>query len=213
MIRTAVLVAVVVTLALTPALARSRSKPPEAQTSDTDDAKPETGKAGAGKTGGRGGKKESGDTKGKDSKGKPVQVGTFGDWGAFTAQGKGKTCYALAQPKDRVPAGLKRDAAYVFISNRPGENVRNEVSIIMGFPMKDNADAKADINGTSFDLICKGTNAWVKNAAREGEFIDAMRRGSKLVIKASSIKGSVTTDSYSLGGLSEALARVQKDCP
>ena len=153
------------------------------------------------------------DAKGGKDKGKPAQVGSFGDWGAFTAQGKGKTCYALAQPKDRAPASLKRDAAYIFISNRPSENVRNEVSIIMGFTMKDNSDAKAEIGNTTFDLICKGTNAWVKNAAEEGEFIDAMRRGSKLVIKASSIKGSLNTDSYSLGGLSDALARVHKDCP
>ena len=83
----------------------------------------------------------------------------------------------------------------------------------MGFAMKDNSDAKAEIGNTTFDLICKGANAWVKNAAREGEFIEAMKRGSKLVIKASSVKGNVSTDSYSLAGLSEALARVQKDCP
>ena len=199
MVRSALVILLATALAATPAAARSRPKPKaDATTDDSGDAKSK-GKAGP--------KTE------KDAKGKPTPVGTFGDWGAFTAQGKGKTCYALAQPRDRTPGALKREAAYVFISNRPGENVRNEVSIIMGFAMKDNSDAKAEINGTTFDLICKGANAWVKNAAREGEFVDAMRRGSKLVIKASSIKGNVTTDSYSLAGLSDALARVQKDCP
>jgi hypothetical protein len=156
-----------------------------------------------------------GDAKGKDPKGKSVQVGTYGDWGAFTAnaQAKGKTCYALAQPKDRAPASLKRDAAYIFISNRPGENVRNEVSIIMGFQMKDNSEAKAEIGGTAYDLISKGSNAWVKNPAEENQFIDSLKKGSKLVIKAASIKGNASTDSYSLAGLSEALARVHKECP
>src|ERR1700722_18879250 len=43
--------------------------------------------------------------KSADSKkaGKPVQVGSYGDWGAFLAQDskdKEKTCYALATPKD-----------------------------------------------------------------------------------------------------------------
>jgi len=156
------------------------------------------------------------DAKSPDSKkgGKPVQLASFGDWGAFLAQGgKDKTCYALATPKDRNPAALKRDPAYVFISSRPGENVRNEVSIIMGFAMKDGSDAKAEIAGSNFALIAKGTNAWVKNPAEETQFIDAMKKGSKLVVRAPSIKGNVTTDSYSLAGLSQALDRVQKECP
>jgi hypothetical protein len=146
--------------------------------------------------------------------GKSTQVGSFGDWGAFTAQGKGKMCYALAKPKERAPASLKRDDAYIFISNRPSENVRNEVSIIMGFPMKDNSQPKADVGGASFDLVPKGSNAWLKNPAEEGQFIEAMKkRGAKLVVRAASAKGNASTDSYSLAGVGEALARIQKDCP
>jgi invasion protein IalB len=144
--------------------------------------------------------------------GKPMLLDTFHDWGAYMAQGKEKTCYALASPKDRMPGALKRDPAYVFISSRPSENVRNEVSIIMGFAMKDNADAKAEIGNASYDLIAKGTNAWVKNPAQENQFIDSLKKGSKLIVKAPSLKGNVTTDSYSLAGLSQALERVHKEC-
>ena len=75
------------------------------------------------------------DKKGDAAAGKPVQVATFGDWGAYLAKGKAKTCYALASPQERHPEA-KHDAAYVFIADRPGEKVHNEVSIIMGFPMK-----------------------------------------------------------------------------
>ena len=101
---------------------------------------------------------------------------------------------------------------HIFISNRPAENVRNEVSVIMGFPMKDNSEPKAEIGGTTFDLVAKGSNAWVKNPAEEGQFIEAMRRGSRLTVKATSVKGNTSTDTYSLSGLSDALARVQKEC-
>lgn len=219
MIRPFFLILAALTLAATPASARSRRQAPPENTEATAPADQDSASKPATSSRTRGAHRKDSrtdakaDPKGSKDKSKPVQVGSYGDWGAFTAQGKGKTCYALAQPKDRAPASLKRDAAYIFISNRPSENVRNEVSIIMGFPMKDNSDAKAEIGSTTFDLICKGTNAWVKNAAREGEFIDALRRGSKLVIKASSAKGSLSTDTYSLAGLSDALARVQKDCP
>lgn len=144
----------------------------------------------------------------------PVAVGTYGDWNAMTAhgQGKDKTCYALAEPKERQPAKLQRDKAYVFISTRPGEGVRNEVAIILGFQLKDGGAATADIDGDSFELVTKGANAWVKNPAKEKEFVDALKNGSKLIVKAPSIKGNVTTDIYSLKGLAEALGRVQKEC-
>jgi invasion protein IalB len=145
--------------------------------------------------------------------GKPSQLATYGDWGVFLAQGeKSKTCYALATPKDRAPSGLKRDPAYVFIANRPGENVREEVSIIMGFPMKEGG-SRAEIAGSGFDLIAKGANAWIKNQSEEAKFVDALKKGSKLIVKASSLRGHGTTDSYSLAGLSQALERVEKECP
>lgn len=178
--------------------AKGKSKTDEKKT----DAKKSDGK-----------KKDAKDTDRK-SAAKPVQVGSFGDWGAFLAQsGKEKTCYALASPKDRVPSGLPRDSAYVFISNRPAENVRNEISIIMGFPMKDGAEARAEVGNLGFDLVAKGPNAWVKNPAEEGQFIEAMKKSAKLVVKAPSMKGNVTTDNYSLTGFSQALDKVQKECP
>ena len=62
------------------------------------------------------------------------------------------------------------------------------------------------------DKIAKGTNAWVKNAAKEPQLVEDLKKASKLTIKAASSKGSQTTDSYSLAGLSQALDRVQKEC-
>jgi flagellum-specific peptidoglycan hydrolase FlgJ len=143
---------------------------------------------------------------------KPVQVANFGDWGAFLAEGNEKTCYVLAQPKERDPSKLKRDPAYVFISSRPGENIHDEVSIMMGFPMKNGSEAEADVAGTTFDLVSKGTDAWIKNPAQETDFINAMKKSAKLVVKATSLKGHTTTDSYSLAGLSQALQRVEQEC-
>lgn len=146
--------------------------------------------------------------------GKPVLVASFGDWGAYMSQrGKSKVCYALAQPKERQPSSLKRDAGYVFISTRPAEGVRGEISIMMGFPLKEGAaGGSASVGSANFDLVAKGENAWVKNAAEEAQLADAMRKGSRLVIKAPSSKGNVTTDTYSLNGLGQALDRVHKEC-
>ena len=54
--------------------------------------------------------------------------------------------------------------------------------------------------------------AWVKNAAEEPKMIDAMRKGSELVVKSESHSGAKTTDTYSLKGLAEALTKVAEEC-
>ena len=177
----------------------------------------------------KGDKAAAADKSGDAGKGKPLLVASFGDWGVYQTQAaKGRVCYTLAQPKDRAPADLKRDAAYAFISDRPGEGVRNEISFIMGFDVanppegaeaadpKKKANAKeavAMVGDQSFELLAKTSNLWVKNAAKEGQLIDEMRKSGKLLVKAASKKGNVTTDTYSLAGFSQALDRVQKDCP
>ncbi|MDX7952241.1 hypothetical protein P7D22_13760 [Lichenihabitans sp. Uapishka_5] len=147
---------------------------------------------------------------------KPALVGTFGDWGVYVSQGaKSKVCYALGQPNARTPASLKKDLGYVFISNRPGEGVHNEVSIMAGVPLKEGAaGGRADIGGTGYDLVAKGQNAFVKNAAEEGQFVGTLkRRGAKLVLKLPSAKSGTVTDTYSLAGMQQALDRVAKECP
>jgi len=173
----------------------------------------------------------------KDAANKPALVASYGDWSVFQSQaGKSHICYTLAQPKERAPADLKRDPAYAFISERPSERVRNEVSFIMGFEVgaapppadpkdKKKADAKdkksksdpisptAVIGDAEFELLPKGNDVWVKNAAQESQLIDEMRKGVKLKIKAASKKGNVTIDSYSLSGFSQAIDRALKDCP
>jgi len=165
----------------------------------------------------------------KGAAAKPLLVASFGDWGVYQTQAtKGRVCYTLAQPKDRAPADLKRDPAYAFISDRPGEGVRNEISFIMGFDVANAADADATadpkkkpenkeamamVGDQSFELLAKSANLWVKNAAKENQLVAEMRKGAKLVVKAASKRGHTTTDTYSLAGFSQALDRVQKDCP
>jgi len=146
--------------------------------------------------------------------GKPNLVATFGAWGAYVAPGKDKTCYVLAQPQTRSPATLKRDPAYVFISTRPAEHVRNEVSIVEGFDVKEDSaePANARIGTTTFPLVAKGADLWIKDDTQQGQMIVAMKKSGQMVIKAMSLKGNVTTDTYSLDGLTQALDHVLRAC-
>lgn len=148
------------------------------------------------------------------AQGQPVQLANYGDWGVFASDTqRGRVCYALSQPKERLPKGLSRDPGYLFISTRPAEGVRNEISIITGFPVKDNADAEMMIGNTRYVLVQKGNSAWLKNPAEDPAALETMKKGAALTAKTTSKKGNATTDRYSLNGLGQALDRVKKECP
>jgi len=145
----------------------------------------------------------------------PELLGTYGDWGAYSANSGGrKVCFALAKPSSSqtVPANRPRDPAYMFISSRPTENVRNEVSIIIGYGFKPNSDASVEIGSNKFAMYTQNDGAWIKNAAEEARMIDAMRKSGELVVKGTSSKGTQTTDHYSLKGLAQALDRTAQEC-
>src|SRR5665647_1185768 len=72
-----------------------------------------------------------------------VLLGQFGDWGAYkAAPGGKKVCFALSKPTSAVtdPAGRNRDPSYAFVSTRPSEKVKNEVSVICLLYTSDAAD-------------------------------------------------------------------------
>lgn len=145
----------------------------------------------------------------------PTLLGQFGDWGAYTASPGGKkVCFALAKPSNSktAPPNRPRDPTYMFISSRPAEKVRDEVSVIFGYGFKPNADASIEISGAAYAMYTQADGAWIKNAAEETRLVDAMRKGADLTVKGTSAKGTASTDVYSLRGLPEALNRVGQEC-
>jgi invasion protein IalB len=142
-------------------------------------------------------------------------LGQFGDWGAYKATPGGKkVCFALSKPTKATtePAGRNRDPGYAFVSTRPAEKVKNEVSVIVGYPQKPGHDASATIGSANYVMYTQNDGAWVKNAAEEAQMVTAMRKGSDLVIKSESARGTKTTDTYSLKGLGQALDKVAEEC-
>jgi invasion protein IalB len=145
----------------------------------------------------------------------PTLLGQYGDWGAYTASpSSGKVCFALAKPKaaKTEPAGRKRDQSYIFVSTRPRENVRNEVSVVIGYPFKTSSDATAEIGTTKFAMYTQNDGAWIKNVAEEARMVDAMRKGADLLVKGTSGRGTTSTDQYALKGLAQALDKIEQEC-
>ena len=144
-----------------------------------------------------------------------VLLGQFGDWGAYTASPDGKkVCFALSKPTSAVivPSNRKRDPSYAFVSTRPAEKVKNEVSVIVGYPQKPGVDATATIGSATYVMYTQNDGAWIKNAAEEAQMVETMRKGSDMVVKSESHSGAKTTDTYSLKGLGQALDKVAEEC-
>jgi hypothetical protein len=145
----------------------------------------------------------------------PTLIGQFGTWGAYTATPNGKkVCFALAKPSASKtnPPNRPRDPAYAFISTRPAEKVTNEVSVMIGYSLKPGSESTLEVGGATYAMYTQGDGLWIKNAAEEERMVDAMRKAADAVVKGVSAKGTETTDTFSMKGLSQALDRLAQDC-
>lgn len=143
-----------------------------------------------------------------------MEHGKFGDWTVYsTTEGRNKVCYIHSEPKAREPKTLNRDPGHIFITARPTERVRNEISFVLGFPTDEKKPGEAAMGQTTFALSPKAKNAWIANAAEENGFIEAARRNQSLTVKATSGRGNLSTDRYSLAGFGQAMDRMRRECP
>ena len=145
-------------------------------------------------------------------------LGQFGDWGAYTATPGGKkVCFALAKPSSSsdVPANRRTAAniVYMFISTRPSEKVKDEVSVLVtGYQFKPSAEASLSIGTSPFAMYTQNDGAWIKNASDEKSIVDQMRKGADATVKATTSRGTQTIDTFSLKGIAQALDRVAQEC-
>ncbi len=148
---------------------------------------------------------------------KPTVLGTVKSWTAYTrTTPDGKVCYALSKPVSSDPQKIKRDPVYVLINDWPARKVKGEIQVVPGYPYRDGAPVTATVGKLSVDFFSKNEgnsgSAWVKDPADEGKLLDAMRKGSKLVVSGTSKRGSNTKDTYSLSGLGGALDKMRQVC-
>jgi hypothetical protein len=140
-------------------------------------------------------------------------LGKFKDWQSFVLLKEGvKTCFAQSIPVVKAPKKLKRDPSRLFISFRPDENIKNEISVTNGYEFKLKAPVAAKSGKKSFDLFSKGRFAWVVDNEDEKKLISAMKKASRLMIIGNSEEGTQTTDHYSMMGFTKAYNSAKKSC-
>ena len=140
-------------------------------------------------------------------------LGKFKDWESFVlAQDGNKICFAQSIPVVRAPKKLKRDPSRLFISFRPDENIKNEVSVTNGYEFKLKTLVAAKSGKKTYDLFSKGRFAWVVDNEDEIKLISTMKKASRLMIIGNTEKGDQTTDHYSMMGFTKAYNTAKKSC-
>jgi hypothetical protein len=147
------------------------------------------------------------------------QLGTFKSWTAWSgSDANGPTCYISSAPESWGPqevggAPVKRSPIHFMVINRKGLGTKNEVQTLVGYPFHpSNSNVTATIDGKTYPMVTEGEAAWLAVEADEGNFVEGMKAGSKLVIKGTSQKGNNMTDNYNLSGVTAALAEIVKAC-
>ena len=140
-------------------------------------------------------------------------LGKFKDWESFLLVQEGnKICYAQSTPVVRAPKKLKRDGSRLFVSFRPSEKIKNEISVTNGYEFKIKAPVTAKSGKKNYDLFSKGRFAWVVDNEDEVKLIATMKKASRLMIIGNTDKGEQTTDHYSMMGFTKAYNTAKKSC-
>ena len=105
-----------------------------------------------------------------------------------------------------------REPSRLFVSFRPSENIKNEISVTNGYEFKLKAPVEAKSGKKSYDLFSKGRFAWVVDNKDEAKLIVTMKKASRLMIIGNTDKGDQTTDHYSMMGFTKAYKTAKKSC-
>ena len=140
----------------------------------------------------------------------PKAIDQFKAWGAYTYNDAraGKICYILSIPTVKGPADRDHGEVFFLVSQKPDGSAQFEPQVEVGYPLKPNADVTVTVDGKSFKMFSKGNNAWMSDVNQEPALVEAMRSGRSMRVAGVSSRGTQTSYTYSLSGVTAALKAV-----
>ena len=140
-------------------------------------------------------------------------IGKFKDWETFTVtENDNKICFAQSIPILRAPKKFERNPSRLFISFRPTEDIKDEVSATSGYTFQKEKIVKAKTGKKTYDFFSQEEFAWILDTEEEQRFIKAMKKASRVMIIGRTEKGKQTIDHYSLMGFTKAYDTAKKNC-
>jgi hypothetical protein len=103
-----------------------------------------------------------------------------------------------------------RGRGFLFVTTRPGDRVRDEVSVEFGFDLA--GRPLVAIGDRLFAFSIEGQAAWIRPASEAARMVAAMHKAGQLTIRSVSALGEATVDTYSLVGFGPALDAARRAC-
>ena len=142
----------------------------------------------------------------------PRSTGKYKNWESFVAEtDKGKICFAQTVPTKRAPAAVKRNKSKLFVTFRPSEEIKDEVSLTSGHDYK-TSSVTASSGKRRYSFFSQKEFAWLLDDQEEKKFIQLMKKATDIIVKARTTKGAETTDHYSMMGFTKAYNTAKKTC-
>jgi hypothetical protein len=140
-------------------------------------------------------------------------IGTHGAWTAYSYQeDSGIVCYMASEPTKAEGNYTRRGDVFALVTHRPSEDSLDVVSIVAGYPYKENSDVTVQVGSNSYEMFTFGERAWNRDEATDKTMVQTMVRGSTMVVKGTSSRGTLTTDTYSLSGFTAAHRDITAAC-
>ena len=142
----------------------------------------------------------------------PRSTGKYKNWESFVAEtDKGKICFAQTVPTKRAPAAVKRNKSKLFVTFRPSEEIKDEVSLTSGHDYK-TSSVTVSSGKRRYSFFSQKEFAWLLDDQEEKKFIQLMKKATDIIVKARTTKGAETTDHYSMMGFTKAYNTAKKTC-
>ena len=140
-------------------------------------------------------------------------LGTHGNWEALTEKEDGKpVCYMGSTPTKATGKYKKRGDSYVLITHRPVDSSTNVVSVQAGYSYKPGSETEITVGKKKFKLFTDGGHAFAYDSKTDNELVKSMIRGTVMIVRGTSSRGTLTKDTYSLKGFTAAYKAISRAC-
>lgn len=147
------------------------------------------------------------------------RLGNFQFWSAWKGQdANGAICYVSSNPQEMLPTNVDHGSINFLIVHRKGLGTKNEVQSVMGYNLEEGSNPTVTVDGKRYVMVTEGSAAWLASppdteiATVESQFVADAKAGATMVVKARSQRGTDTTYTYSLNGITAAMEAIDKAC-
>lgn len=141
------------------------------------------------------------------------RIGDFSDWSAFKYEEGGKPiCFMASEPTKAEGNYTTRGKIHAMVTQRPGDNRIDEVSIQAGYDYKEKSLVDVQVGTTKLRLFTEGGSAWAVDKDADKSLVQAMIKGNTMIVQGTSSRGTNTKDTYSLSGFTRAYEAIRQAC-